>query len=516
VLDFSYIYRDYFLNGRSDTINKYRDILKSRIIDKLTLEESGEAYSISRERARQIMAMLKGDFKKLFDGDVVKGRMVCLDSEYLARMQRFQRFLNTKYIHKRIDLVQYLNSNYSLALSGTMYQQYLSYLMFFMGFDEYVYTNSISKKDTIIYSSLTIKQINSHKRKVERTLQENILPMSIWDLAKKSGILSDIMENLLPLMDDVETVGGKYQLKSSSFVSFLDPVYRILKNHGKPMTHLEIMNALSIDTPTTTPSNFSGRIGNDSRFSILGSKATYGLAEWGVDTRTYKEVMKDVLTKAGKPITLKKFHELIVKEGHDIPYTTVVSYVGNYDSIFKRTSNNTVVLTSWKGHKKYKPSRRHHRLSQAEFNKEVVDYLSRRKGKKASTTQIRDHISKLYEGLSNQNTSLKIDKCPMLELNSIEGSTHIHQLKVDYKALASEEEFKHLKRHRRSKSNIKSEARKILEKKGEMFLKDLVNILISHTGATLTSIYGALNEGDFIKEETNTWPDSRKRIIKVK
>lgn len=84
-----------------------------------------------------------------------------------------------------------------------------------------------------------------------------------------------------------------------------DKVYLILRKTGKPLHFTEItelINQANFDKKVAYPATIHNELILDDRFVLVG-RGIYALKEWGYKTGTVMDIIVDVLTKAGEPMT---------------------------------------------------------------------------------------------------------------------------------------------------------------------------------------------------------------------
>src|SRR5690606_9745087 len=82
-----------------------------------------------------------------------------------------------------------------------------------------------------------------------------------------------------------------------------DKAYLVLKHHGKPEHYSEItrlINEHKFDSRTAFQETVHNELIKDSRFVLVG-RGIYALSEWGFKQGVVADVIKEILTTAGKP-----------------------------------------------------------------------------------------------------------------------------------------------------------------------------------------------------------------------
>ncbi|MFT5037152.1 MAG: hypothetical protein ACI9VM_000729 [Candidatus Azotimanducaceae bacterium] len=120
-----------------------------------------------------------------------------------------------------------------------------------------------------------------------------------------------------------------------------DYAYLVVKRHGSPMHFREVAAAIqelfSRKAHTATTHN---ELIKDARFVLVG-RGLYALTEWGYSAGVVKDVLRDILEKAG-PLSREEIIDKVRKERYVKDNTIVVNLQDG--NIFKRLSNGTYMV----------------------------------------------------------------------------------------------------------------------------------------------------------------------------
>lgn len=494
--DFVTVYNTYFMLYNTKYAKNNKEIFERRVNKGDTLEEIARDYGMTRERVRQIVAILKNRMYKLFTGSSIPRPKIRLDITLVTKMNKFINYLQQNKVLKVQDVLEYLKEPCTISVA---IENNLNLLMFVLGY-------SLSEVNgVLLYAPSDISRskytLQSYTNKIESALNTSVLPISISRIVKETSIKKEFVKTLLPLMESVEIINDKYQLKDSFLSNSMDALYRIMREKKKPMRLSDIIKTLAIRGIKSKGMSNSSRINLDRRFIAIGKKSLYGLTEWNLDTRNYLELMEDILKKSGKPLSPEEITKQLVSIKKEFRQSTVGSYVSSYPNTFKKIKNGKIILSSWnryKGEEKIKVRRNRHQIKNDDLNNIIIEILLGSKDRKAKSSEVYEKILKVYPSVSKQVLYQKITRNPIVKINS-QGVKPIEvSLKENYKEILLEKvEGKRM----RYIENIKNEAKRILKERGPMVMKPLVKEL-SDMGAKTPTIYRALDDKCFYKEPT--------------
>jgi len=502
ILDFKDIYEEYFFHCTFKGTEKYKDIFNKRVVQGIILEDIGGIYGLSRERIRQITEKVKNNFYLLFSGDSLKHPCIKLNMSYIYRMQKFENHLKTKAIHIRENIHQYLDYNYPKHDQESL-EDYLSILMFILGYERV----TLDEKEIFVRGDV-VSNVQEYGKMAKDTLQESVLPIDIWEITKRTKIDSDILSSLLPVLDCVEILNDNtYQLKGPYSSSIMDVIYRVMKKEGLPLTQEEIQDRLTKEGITSNAKYLGNRFCSDKRFCVVGKKSTYALSEWKVDTRNYKEIIKDTLKKIGKPIRATDLSDLT-----SIPLNTITSYIHLYPEEFKRFGFFKLGLSGWDGHQSSEKRYRAPTITQNDFNQDMLKFILSKKDRRCLSTEFSDYYSVLNPGVKYSKVYAKIERCPFITIKR----NFVNELclRSDYRQIVKECNDKLKDKKSKSIQGVIKEAEKILSRRGSMLMTDLVKKLLEFDVPRPT-IYRALDIGPFVKEPLEDDLERRSKKISL-
>ncbi|EKD49132.1 MAG: sigma-70 region 4 protein [uncultured bacterium] len=95
-----------------------------------------------------------------------------------------------------------------------------------------------------------------------------------------------------------------------------DKAYVVMKKHGKPMHFVEIAGLIDktkFDDKKAHPQTVHNELIKDPRFVLVG-RGIYALASWGYEPGTVADVLRKILTKAGKPMTKEELVNEVLRK----------------------------------------------------------------------------------------------------------------------------------------------------------------------------------------------------------
>lgn len=298
-----------------------------------TLEEIGKEYGITRERVRQIIcsalhALVKyhkkhpqSDTIEQLIHQTLEKHSGIMDAEDLIHELSFEDPEERGALTAFLECLPYARSKKADASHGKIY-----------------FLNDFSYEEW--------KKV---QRSAHEILQAEGSPMEARALYRQSietlpaGMTEKTFLDYLSVSKEVqENVFGKWGLSTWSDIKprgTREKAYLVLKNNGKPLHFRKI--AEMIDTVglysrnrKSHPQTVHNELIKDKRFVLVG-RGIYALSEWGYKKGTVKDVIQDVLTKAGKPLSRDEVIQEVLKV-RQVKTTTIVI---NLNSFFHKDSN---------------------------------------------------------------------------------------------------------------------------------------------------------------------------------
>lgn len=281
-----------------------------------TLEKIGQAFSVTRERIRQIEKIALSKLRRTLDNtrlaDVTKighelltsHGNVCLEDTLASEI--LQRLALTSDVDSHIVKL-------ALAISPDFVRSERNGL-----FHPYWRVKSIEEEtlvqmSEVIYHALSKKKdvVSSHEfaKEVEALLREknkNAAPETIISLLAIDMRLKKIKEGV-----------GLMSWRHINPKSIRDKAYIVLKREGKPLHFVEIANKISesaFDKKVVTTQAVHNELIRDEHFVLVG-RGLYGLKEWGYKKGTVADIIEDLLRKKS-PLTKQEIIAGVLKQRH--------------------------------------------------------------------------------------------------------------------------------------------------------------------------------------------------------
>lgn len=125
-----------------------------------------------------------------------------------------------------------------------------------------------------------------------------------------------------------------------------DKIYLVLKQYGKPLHFTDIakqINEMKFDAKTAYPATVHNELILDKKYVLVG-RGIYALAEWGYKKGVVADVIADVMSGAGKPLTRDEIVESVLKQ-RMVGKTTIHLALMNKGR-FVKTSDGKFVLAA--------------------------------------------------------------------------------------------------------------------------------------------------------------------------
>jgi len=258
-----------------------------------TLESIGRSYGITRERVRQIET----------DG------LLRLGSKLKQHQKVFQYFTDSLKTFGNLKKEEPLLAQ----LGGQKFSPHVFFLMSLAEqFERFSENQDLHSLWTIDYQSLDsaqkviadfyskLKSVNQPLALGEYTPSVSIGPEALFSYLEVSKLIEQGPEGKFGLRDwpEINPRGVK------------DKAYLVFKKEKKPLHFTEVANLIS---PPALVSTVHNELIRDPRFVLVG-RGLYALKKWGHKPGTVRDVIVDVLKKAGKPLSKEEILEKVLKQ----------------------------------------------------------------------------------------------------------------------------------------------------------------------------------------------------------
>ncbi len=300
---------------------------------KETLEQIGDALSVTRERVRQlekvILIRLRISAKEGKISDLpMAEKLIIRNLTETGRISRIADLADKIYGHKATNA-----EKANLAFIGEI----SSNITVIPENDKYFHGLGIAE-----YGDE--KGIKAKVDEVVKIIKENKAPLSLNELdAKLDYEHPSHIEAVASLSKNLATLNGFWGLSKWPTVNpknIRDKIYVILENAKQPMHFNDIAEAIAASNfkrKNVTIQAIHNELIKDPRFVLIG-RGIYALNSWGFSKGTVSEIIVKILKKAGTPLS----REEIVKEvltSRKVKETTILLNLQNKE-LFKKVDKN--------------------------------------------------------------------------------------------------------------------------------------------------------------------------------
>ncbi len=284
---------------------------------KQTLEKIGESFSVTRERVRQIENIALSKLRRTINNtkfhrinklakEIISHRGgVMLEDDLISEMLSI--FLKKGDADANIIKL-------SMIIDPELTKQERSDVFFAfwthnsLAISEVKKINDsaiaiLKKKTDVVEEPKVVSELKSiFSRKEEEILEKTILASLSVDKRLKK----------------VETGWGLIEWRHINPRSIRDKAYIVLKKNKKPLHFVEIANKISevgFDRKVVTVQAVHNELIRCEKFVLVG-RGLYVLKEWGYKEGTVADVIQDILSERGKPMTKQEIIDAVLKQRH--------------------------------------------------------------------------------------------------------------------------------------------------------------------------------------------------------
>lgn len=286
--------------------------------ERLTLEEIGKRYSVTRERIRQVENATLNRIREQFRETLLK------DAEYLIQniLEDHGDLMSENRLVQQMLATDTINDT-SSALIRFILNQLLHDRVQQVREDQNVYKSwSTPNLSWERYHEIIEKLIAIIEKRGEPMPLEDLIELA-REVVKLDADSDEHFEQVLLNYLDVtkkieENKFNEWGLSHWNSVRprrMNDKIYLILKKEGKPMHFVDIakrINEAQFDKRIAYPATIHNELILDPKYVLVG-RGIYALKEWGYKPGVVLDVIKDVLRDSNKPLSRDEIVERVLK-----------------------------------------------------------------------------------------------------------------------------------------------------------------------------------------------------------
>jgi hypothetical protein len=303
---------------------------------RLTLEEIGRTFGITRERVRQL------------EQEAIKHLAKNPTRRLKQFFEEFKEFVSER--GGIVNLKEAWNFFHPASESEPPLLEESSLRLLLHADPHLASLKNLAGEEDNFYlpKNISLDRIKSLLDKIKEVLERAKTPLAFEEIAKRAGESSRVVRGLLVTSELFgQTRDGRYGLKDWPEISprcIRDKIYLIMKEAGRPLHFKQIAENIS-DAGLSKRPVLARTVHNeliyDNRFVLIG-RGIYALQEWGYQPGVVADVIKKVLQKANKPLKTKEIIEEVLKE-RQVKRNTIVANLQN-KMLFKKAGKALYTL----------------------------------------------------------------------------------------------------------------------------------------------------------------------------
>jgi hypothetical protein len=470
---------------------------------KLTLEEIGILYSVTRERVRQVTDTSRNHFKELlltgnFDN---RFKIISLFPDLADLFELYDKKLMNKGIFSDKELIELTQQHFGLLEINVHILAFILEIYNFRPVDT-------GSTDTIAWVSTSAQpdRIQEVLRTVFRYLRDECIDKSLEEIVlgvnrnrpKDQRLTTAEIIQALTLHDDIEIKeNDRYQVKINMLSGYDDKIFRIVYQNNKRMHVRDITRLLNKfigqdGRSGATQQHIGGRMSADPRFQNIGKSGEWFLTDFStneISTKHIVPLMEDALHATGDILTEEKIYEY-VSSRRPVEKSSISIYLSSHRSFVKVKGG--YALAAWKP----EPIERQKRIVQpVDVGKlsEIIELVFKdREVSEIPLAELTREISPLYKGVGEQKLLYWLMASPAIRvLERAENGKRMRRIasfNPNYKAHLKDETLSVL-------LSIQQTAREILAKQPEkrMLMSSLRDQITKKLHSPKASVYAALS-----------------------
>lgn len=330
--------------------------------EKLTLEEVGIAFGVTRERIRQLEEQALRNLRKLLVEEHYAGKKYHIHPAIHLLILTIRDIIEAEPSKLVLETKLFEHIRQTLNIDTQKIKTSLLLVLTLMGIEhlEFDYPNAVLAWGYVNSAYRNILE-NGIKRLDDLLTREMPLPQIEFDIlvhlnkkAKKSGRLTILQLSwLIDLCNSVEkredgSIWGKFEyLKGRG-----NQVERLLSESGVPMSGSALAREINhrlvpLGQRRIIEQNLKNQIIGDDRFVPIGRSGKWGLKSWShIDTKSILILMEECLITRDKPATIDEIYTY-VSERRPVSKQSIITYLTMEKERFTKVNLTTWGLAIW-------------------------------------------------------------------------------------------------------------------------------------------------------------------------
>lgn len=489
---------------------------------KLTLEELGLAFGLTRERVRQLEAIALKELRAVLMEDDYKDKSFHVHPSIINAVRKLSRIVTERTGQAILEneLLSQIESDFNIRPEDI--KPSIELILNLSGLSKLELPKDDLQPLWGKFESTEAKSLQSFIERLDKLLTEECsLPLSEIDILvrtnkgarKRNRLTLDQLKYLIKLCSSIELhKEGFYRGKFENLVGRGNQVERILFEYGEPLHINEITREMNhrlalYDKKTVNARNLANQMSSDDRFVPIGRSGEWGLSGWSVDTGTIIDLMKQYLISQNKPSTADEIFTY-VRERRPVQKSSIDSYLIFQDD-FAKVDRNNWGLSEWA---EAKDAQNWNPEQVGQFVEELFRKNRARKLKysivKQALIEAANIKDRQAQGLLNVNPVIKTERDDNGELIAI--------FQPKYRDLLASSGARFVRRKSTLRTLVDEKVRKTLETSpgNQIALSDLVNLLVDEFKRRDKTFYHYISDLDYV--EKFTIPDTRTVMCRLK
>ncbi|MFN8613977.1 MAG: TerB family tellurite resistance protein [Vulcanimicrobiota bacterium] len=304
-----------------------------------TLEELGNELGLTRERVRQ----LEGRALRLVCNLTCQNRELPLWRDILSLAK--QSFWSAADLWHNLLLVGLQRETDRPVVDLMLWTE-----------DMYFFEPTSSMSDGLYFKGVAGRELPRTLSSLRSFFRDHCEEsLSANQVAQTLSLEPLLVAALLKVATFVELVGDEHYTTAFSALSRPEQVLRVLSELGEP-THYETIARMVEEREGAVGGvglrTFANVMVGDKRFVCQGRSGYWGLAEWGIESRSVLELMAEALRSAGTPLTSERIYAH-VSSIRPVSPRSITAYLQQDGELFFRCGLDEWGLKAWEDDPNY-------------------------------------------------------------------------------------------------------------------------------------------------------------------